>query len=65
MRDLIEQRAPLGRIDYATIADLRTLQPLQGTLRRDALIALAVYFGSTRLIDNMVLRFAGDVPHLT
>jgi pantoate--beta-alanine ligase len=65
MRDLIEHQAPLGRIDYVTIADLHSLQPRHGTVSGDALIALAVYFGSTRLIDNMILRFAGDVPHLT
>ncbi|HLJ69079.1 MAG TPA: pantoate--beta-alanine ligase, partial [Chloroflexota bacterium] len=53
MRREIERLAPLGRIDYVTIADPDTLQPIAGLIEGDALIALAVYFGSTRLIDNM------------
>ena len=43
-----------ARIDYISIVDAENLQPLE-TLRRNALIALAVFIGKTRLIDNLRL----------
>jgi pantoate--beta-alanine ligase len=43
--------APLGRIDYVEIVDEESLAPL-ARVERPAVIALAVYFGKTRLIDN-------------
>src|ERR1700730_15996697 len=43
-----------ARIDYISIVDAEKLQPLE-TLRPNALIALAVFFGKTRLIDNLRL----------
>ena len=49
---------PLARIDYVEIVDLKTLEPL-ATIEGDALVAVAVYFGRTRLIDN--LRFISGV----
>jgi len=49
---------PLARIDYVEIVDLQTLEPLT-TIEGDALVAVAVYFGRTRLIDN--LRFISGV----
>jgi pantoate--beta-alanine ligase len=60
MRALIGRDAPAGRIDYVEVADLATLVPLTGSVKADALIALAVSFGSTRLIDNLIVRFQGD-----
>lgn len=53
-RDVIGE-APLARIDYVALVNGETLQP---TNRADenALVAVAVYFGTTRLIDNMRLR---------
>jgi len=42
----------LARIDYAELVDAGTLQPLE-TVRPNSLIALAVFFGQTRLIDNI------------
>lgn len=47
--------APLARIDYVEIADASTLEPVE-QIRRNTVIALAVFFGSTRLIDNIWLR---------
>jgi pantoate--beta-alanine ligase len=47
--------APLARIDYVEIADATTLQPLH-RVERNAVIAVAVFFGRTRLIDNVELR---------
>lgn len=46
--------APLARIDYVEVADSETLQPVE-TVRPNSLLALAVSFGKTRLIDNIRL----------
>jgi len=46
--------AKRARIDYITIVDAENLEPLEN-LRPDALIALAVFVGETRLIDNLRL----------
>jgi pantoate--beta-alanine ligase len=43
-----------ARIDYISIVDRESLQPLE-TLRPNALIALGVFIGKTRLIDNLRL----------
>ena len=45
---------PLARIDYVSIADACTLRELT-TVDRPALASLAVYFGETRLIDNITI----------
>jgi pantoate--beta-alanine ligase len=47
-------RAPLARLDYAELVDADSLVPVQ-RVEAPALLALAVFFGSTRLIDNTVL----------
>ena len=44
----------LARIDYAEIVDPETLDTLKEILR-PSLLALAVFFGKTRLIDNALL----------
>lgn len=56
MQEMIRSE-PLAELDYAEIVDPRTLQPLQ-TLPQggQALAAVAVRFGRTRLIDNMTLQ---------
>lgn len=53
VRSRIEAVAPEARIDYVSVVDASTLQPVRGTIRGRVLIALAVYFGRTRLIDNI------------
>ena len=55
MRALLAQ-APAAKIDYVEIVDDETLQPLSGPIARPALLALAVWVGQPRLIDNAVLR---------
>ncbi len=45
---------PLARIDYVALVDAETIQPLE-KIDRPALLALAVFVGTTRLIDNCVL----------
>jgi pantoate--beta-alanine ligase len=43
--------ASLARIDYVELVDSETLQPVE-MVRPNSLLALAVFFGKTRLIDN-------------
>ena len=42
---------PLARIDYVNAVDALNIEPLE-TLRGEVLVAIAVYIGKTRLIDN-------------
>jgi pantoate--beta-alanine ligase len=46
--------APLARIDYLEVVNADTLQPVAGA-DRDSLVAVAAFFGQTRLIDNIRL----------
>lgn len=48
------EQAPPAHIDYVEIVDAETLEPIS-TIERPARIAVAVYFGKARLIDNMAL----------
>jgi pantoate--beta-alanine ligase len=57
LREYIAQE-PLARVDYVAVADPDTLQEA-GELAGTILVALAVYIGKTRLIDNAVLK-VGD-----
>ncbi len=45
---------PAARLDYFTIVDPDTLDPV-ADLSRGALVAVAAYFGTTRLLDNVLL----------
>ena len=47
--------APLARIDYVELVDADTLQSQQQATR-NSLVAVAVFFGKTRLIDNIRLQ---------
>ncbi len=53
LRDFITV-APLARMDYVEFFDPETLQPVT-QVRRGTHMALAVFFGKTRLIDNAKL----------
>ncbi|HEU5060658.1 MAG TPA: pantoate--beta-alanine ligase, partial [Kofleriaceae bacterium] len=48
------EAAPLARIDYAELRDAASLRPIEA-VGAPAVLALAVFFGKTRLIDNTVL----------
>ncbi len=48
------QKEPLAKIDYISIADPDTLAELK-TIKKSALVSMAVRFGNTRLIDNIIL----------
>ncbi len=54
MRAMIDDE-PLARVDYIAICDPDTLKPVD-QIQGPTLAALAVRFGSTRLIDNMVIE---------
>jgi pantoate--beta-alanine ligase len=46
---------PLARLQYVSCADAGTLEELEGAITRRTLLSMAVYFGKTRLIDNLIL----------
>ena len=58
-RDIVDltrkiiSEAPLARIDYVELVDADTLHPSE-VVGPSSLLALAVFFGETRLIDNIV-----------
>jgi pantoate--beta-alanine ligase len=61
LRDTMRQMLatePLADVDYVSVADGVTLRELD-RVTGPALLSLAVRFGSTRLIDNVLL---GDGP---
>jgi pantoate--beta-alanine ligase len=67
-RDVLElQRAlrkalesePRVRVDYAEIVDAETFEPVVRVARRSYAV-LAVFFGRTRLIDNMLIEPVGE-----
>ncbi len=55
VRESIENE-PLARIDYISLVDNETLEPIEKISENEALLAVAVFFGKVRLIDNIVLR---------
>ena len=46
---------PLAKIDYVEVVDWKDLEPVE-KIDREVLVAMAVYIGKTRLIDNMLLQ---------
>jgi len=48
------RRESSGRIDYVEMVDTDELRPVR-TIKCETLVALAVFFGKTRLIDNTVI----------
>ena len=53
MKDKI-QTEPLARIDYVEAVDALSMQPVK-TLGGGCMLAMAVYIGKTRLIDNVLV----------
>lgn len=56
LREAVAQE-PLARLDYVAVCDPETLQDVE-QLTGTVVVALAVYIGQTRLIDNVVLQVA-------
>jgi pantoate--beta-alanine ligase len=46
---------PLAQTEYVSLADPHTLEEIADQIHNGALLSLAVRFGTTRLIDNVVL----------
>lgn len=44
---------PMAKIDYVELVDWATLEPVD-TIEGEVLLAIAVYIGKTRLIDNVI-----------
>ncbi len=62
VKKLVEEKistADLAGIQYVEVVDPDTMERLE-TIESTALLAVAVYFGDTRLIDNMILDASGD-----
>lgn len=53
MREILQEE-PTVRVDYVAVVDPATLLPVE-TITAGALLAVAAYVGSTRLIDNVLL----------
>jgi pantoate--beta-alanine ligase len=47
---------PGAALDYAAVVDADTLEPCTRRVRGEVLLALAVKFGGTRLIDNLLVK---------
>lgn len=52
------QAEPLARIDYVEVVDWNTLEPVE-EIQEPVLVAIAVYIGKTRLIDNFIMDVIG------
>ena len=48
-------KEPLARIDYVEVVDWKNLEPVE-TIDGAVLVAMAVYIGKTRLIDNIIFE---------
>ena len=57
MTQMIEEE-PLARVDYIALTDADNLQEAD-VIRGKILIALAVFIGKSRLIDNLILEMPG------
>jgi pantoate--beta-alanine ligase len=51
----LTKHAPLGRLDYLEVVDAQNLLPVEQLSQNPAVMALAVWFGRARLIDNIEL----------
>lgn len=54
MKEIIEKE-PLAKVDYIDIVEMSGLEPIN-KIENKALIALAVFIGKVRLIDNTIVR---------
>ena len=46
---------PLAKIDYVNVVDFNTITPVE-KIGKSVLVAIAVYIGKTRLIDNFIIE---------
>lgn len=55
VKDRLETE-PLARLDYVAVVDRDSLQPVEKVGDEETLIVVAAYFGSVRLIDNVIFN---------
>ena len=48
-------KEPLAQIDYVKAVDANSIEPVS-KMKGDVLVAMAVYIGKTRLIDNFIFK---------
>jgi pantoate--beta-alanine ligase len=58
------QKEPLATLDYAEIVDAETFEPVT-RLRRRCLAVMAVFAGTTRLLDNMLIEERDGALHVS
>ncbi len=46
---------PLAKVDYVSVVDNENIQPID-TIKGEVLVAIAVYIGTTREIDNFIIE---------
>jgi len=51
----IIETMPLAKIDYVEVVDFQTLESIE-EIKGEILVAVAVYIGKTRLIDNFIMK---------
>jgi pantoate--beta-alanine ligase len=56
MSAMIKEEIPSAKIDYIRVADPDTLEEVR-IIKEKVVVALAVYIGKTRLIDNIIVRY--------
>ena len=49
------EKEPMAKIDYVDIVDFETITPIE-TVQGSVLVAIAVFIGKTRLIDNFIVE---------
>ncbi len=54
---------PRARLDYVSVSDADTLEPLERLDDRSVLVALAVRIGKARLIDNVIINRKREQEH--
>ncbi len=49
------EKEPMAKIDYVDVVDFETITPIE-IIQGSVLVAIAVYIGKTRLIDNFIVE---------
>ena len=52
------EKEPMAKIDYVDVVDFETVTPINtiDTIQGSVLVAIAVFIGKTRLIDNFIIE---------
>lgn len=63
VRRRVRAEAPLGRVDYVELRDAEDLEEIRELGKTPAVLAAAVFFGETRLVDNCVIRASAGLKN--